>query len=179
VTGQPEAATTTTPRRPRKVATWPIVVDTREQTPLPLAETIARLELPFTVERRTLQCGDYALAGFEHVVAVERKSIADLVACCAGERERFERALARMAMQVRHRVLLVEGSVHEVLLHQFRGTMQPWAVVASTLAWQLDYGVSTVWAGSRETAAEACLRLFGAIRRRIERSADADQAVAP
>ena len=52
-----------------------IVCDTREQEPLPIRR------LP--VVRAGLYTGDYSLAGLETVFAVERKSIPDIVSCCA------------------------------------------------------------------------------------------------
>src|SRR5690606_8361398 len=51
-----------------------IVVDTREQQPLPFS----RLKS----ERGTLATGDYSFRGGEEVFAIERKSVADLVGCC-------------------------------------------------------------------------------------------------
>src|SRR5688572_14128726 len=66
-----------------------LVIDTREQTPLPF-ERLA-------TERGTLHTGDYSFKGGEDVFAVERKTIPDLVACCIGEnRERFCRELHRL-----------------------------------------------------------------------------------
>lgn len=54
-----------------------IVIDTREQAPLPFSR--------LAVERGTLVSGDYSFRGGEELFAVERKSIPDLVACCAGD----------------------------------------------------------------------------------------------
>jgi hypothetical protein len=67
-----------------------IVVDTREQTPLPFRR--------FQTRGGTLLSGDDSVAGLEHLFVVERKSIGDVVACCVGQnRERFERELHRYA----------------------------------------------------------------------------------
>ena len=67
-----------------------IVVDTREQKPL----SFQRLE----AVPGTLAIGDYSIAGLEHLFAVERKTIADLVGCCAPaeNRSRFERELHKL-----------------------------------------------------------------------------------
>jgi ERCC4-type nuclease len=66
-----------------------VIIDTREQTRLPIRD------LP-TV-RGTLATGDYSLAGCELLFAVERKTVADLAACCMGDnRDRFERELHRL-----------------------------------------------------------------------------------
>jgi ERCC4-type nuclease len=48
-----------------------IVVDTREQTPLPFPDGVAVVD--------TLKQGDYSFRGAEDIFAIERKSIPDLV----------------------------------------------------------------------------------------------------
>ena len=77
------------------------IIDRREQQPLELA--------PLRARRGTLTTGDYSLAGLEHIVAVERKSLADLVACCGGARARFEREVQRL-LAYPARALVVESS---------------------------------------------------------------------
>ena len=59
------------------------IVDTREQRPLNLA--------PLRTEAGTLVTGDYSVKGLVEVVAIERKSLPDLLACIGQERERFDR----------------------------------------------------------------------------------------
>ncbi len=49
------------------------VIDTREQTPLTLS--------PLLSMRATLTTGDYSVRGLENVIAIERKSLSDLVSC--------------------------------------------------------------------------------------------------
>ena len=69
-----------------------IIVDNREQRPFSFRGT------PYdgvAVEAGTLAIGDYSLAGLTDRAAVERKELADLVACLGRERDRFERELAR------------------------------------------------------------------------------------
>ena len=82
-----------------------IIVDTREQTPLLFTR------LPSV--RSGLLTADYSIRGLEHLFAVERKSIPDLVSCCcASNRERFENELHRLR-GFRFRRLLIVGSVQE------------------------------------------------------------------
>ena len=69
-----------------------VIVDSREQAPFPFRGP--RYE-GVTVEMGALSVGDYSLAGLADRVAVERKSLPDLVMCLGRERERFERELAR------------------------------------------------------------------------------------
>ena len=61
-----------------------IVVDSREQCPFPFAHE----RYGAKTKQGALTVGDYSLAGLEDKVAVERKSLPDLVACLGRERER-------------------------------------------------------------------------------------------
>jgi ERCC4-type nuclease len=122
-----------------------LVVDTREQTPLPIRR------LP-TV-RGTLQSGDYALAGAEHLFAVERKSVADLVACCMGSnRERFTRELHRLR-GFRFARLLVIGDRGQIERGEYRSAIRPRAVLASLSAWEARYNVPVIYAATPEAGA--------------------------
>ena len=69
-----------------------IIIDTREQAPFAFRHE----RMDATTEPGTLAVGDYSLAGLEDRVAVERKSLPDLVMCLGRERERFERAVYDM-----------------------------------------------------------------------------------
>jgi len=87
-----------------------IVVDSREQAPFAFEhERYAGI----TVESGPLDTGDYSLAGLSDLVAVERKSIPDLVACLSRERERFEREMQRAAALDAFAVV-IEASWHDL-----------------------------------------------------------------
>src|SRR6266404_4010 len=108
-----------------------IVIDTREQTPL------AFHRLPSV--QGTLQSGDYSVAGLEELFAVERKSIADLVACCMGEnRQRLERELHRLRGFKFARLLIV-GSEAEITTHRYRSNASPKAVLHTVRAFEARY----------------------------------------
>lgn len=67
---------------------YTIAVDTREQAPYRFAGE--------PVASATLAAGDYSLAGLEHLIAVERKELGDLVGCMTHDRDRFKRELQRL-----------------------------------------------------------------------------------
>ena len=122
-----------------------IVIDTREQTPL----TFTRLAFV----RGTLQSGDYSFLGGEELFAIERKSVADLVACCIGEnRERFERELHRLR-GFRFKRLLVIGDEAEVLAGHYRSNIKPKAVLSTLSAFEARYDLPIVWSASPANAA--------------------------
>ncbi|MDD2967544.1 MAG: ERCC4 domain-containing protein [Desulfovibrionaceae bacterium] len=70
-----------------------VIIDSREQSPFAFHNE------KYGVEKAvgTLSIGDYSLAGLEDHIAVERKSLPDLVLCLGRERDRFERELQRGA----------------------------------------------------------------------------------
>lgn len=148
---------------------WPIIVDTREQRPLPLAEVIAATGLPFTVKIATMPTGDYCIEGLESVCMIERKSLPDLVACCTGWRPRFESELERMKNTTQIPVLLIEADLGDVLEHRYRSAAVPASILGSLSAWSIDYSLRIWWAGSPEGGATMLLRFFAAIARRVER----------
>jgi len=123
-----------------------VLVDTREQTPL----VFTRLQSVVG----TLVTGDYSIQGFEDQFTVERKSIADLTNCCAGDnRIRFEKELSRMRAY-RFRRLLVVGSQRDILNHDYRSQVSPNAVMASLDCWTIRYDCPVCWAHSPEAASE-------------------------
>lgn len=119
-----------------------VVVDTREQLPW-------EFEVP-TV-RGTLKTGDYSVQGLEHSVAIERKSLADLVGSLTAGRERFLRECDRL-MTYRFKAIVVEGSTEQVWGQAYRSSVSPQSIIASTLAITVDRGVPVIWSGNREHA---------------------------
>ncbi len=129
-----------------------IVVDTREQTPFkfPGMQTVPG----------TLKSGDYSLKGFQEHVAIERKSLSDLVGCCTSGRERFKNELHRLRGFYLSAVV-IEATVAEVMMHKYRSRIKPEAVLGSCCSWQCKYGVPFVWAGSyADRYAAALLRNY-------------------
>ena len=115
-----------------------VVIDTREQDPLPVRR------LP--VIRAGLYTGDYSVAGLEGLVAIERKSIPDLVSCCASSnRERFEHELHRLR-GFRFRRLLVIGTRQEIEAGAYRSSVRPAAVLGTLSAFEVRYDCPVVFA---------------------------------
>ena len=137
------------------------IIDTREQMPLDLS--------PLQTVTGTLDTGDYSIVGLEHVVRVERKSLADLVACAGRERDRFDREVQRLlAFQVR--VLVVESTWQQIESHepanqQWRGLVTREAVIGSLLGWQAKV-LSVHLVGDHDRAGRHVARLLFAVARR-------------
>ena len=133
------------------------IVDTREQTPLDLA--------PLRTISGTLATGDYSIVGLEHLVAVERKSLQDMIACVGVERERFDREVQRL-LAFPTRALVIEATWQEIEAGEWRSNVTANAAVGSLLGW-IAAGLPTILAGDHERAGRFVSRiLFTAVRRR-------------
>lgn len=116
----------------------------------------------------TLPTGDYAVKDLESYVCIERKSIADLVSCCCSkERERFERELMRMKAY-QWRWLVIEGPLDRIYAGDYRSKGEPESVVGSVCAFAVRYGVSPIFAGTREHAAKIVEHLCLMCVRRLD-----------
>ncbi len=102
------------------------IKDSREQTPLDLS--------PLKCETGTLPTGDYTVRGLEHIICVERKSLQDMIGCIGHGRERFDKEMVRI-LAYPSRLLVVEGSLGQIALKQYRGEVEPNAVLGSLLGW--------------------------------------------
>ena len=133
------------------------IVDTREQHPLNLA--------PLRSVPGTLTTGDYSVRGLEHVVAIERKSLGDLLSCVGTERERFEREVHRL-LAYPVRALVVEATWPDLEQGEWRSKITPAAAIGSCLGW-VAAGLPVVMAGDHQRAGRYVSRLlFTAARRR-------------
>lgn len=133
------------------------IADTREQTPLDLS--------PLKCELGTLPTGDYTVKGLEHIVCVERKSLSDLMGCIGGGRERFDKEMHRI-LAYPCRLLVIEGTLGQIALKQYRGDISPNAALGSLLGW-MAAGIPVLLAGDHQEAGRMVARyLFISARRR-------------
>ena len=88
-----------------------VLVDTREQQPLALCASHPNW---IGGERRVaLKTGDYTVEGMESLLALERKNLADLVACIITYRVRFLASCERLA-KFRWKAILIEASYEDI-----------------------------------------------------------------
>lgn len=131
--------------------------DTREKAEISLD--------PLMVVQGTLTTGDFSVRGLEHVVAIERKSLQDLIMCVGKERDRFEREIQRL-LAYPTRALVIETTWETIELKRYRGEIHPNAVLGSILGWMAQ-GLPVLMAGTNERAGRYISRLlFTAARRR-------------
>ena len=122
-----------------------IVCDSREQCPFRFEGFNA------VVTVGALEAGDYSLAGFERRVAIERKSLPDLVACLGVERERFARELARLR-GYDCAAVVVEATADDLRAGHFRARLNPEAAWQSVLAFTQRYRIPFIFCDDRSDA---------------------------
>jgi ERCC4-type nuclease len=107
-----------------------------------------------TVNRATLETGDFALAGAPDGSIIERKTVTDFLAAVGRERQRFDRELLR-ARYCGAFAIVVEGNLCDVL-RQSRG-VHPASIMGTIAAWTRR-GFPVVFAGTPATSADFALR---------------------
>lgn len=137
------------------------IIDSREQTPLDLS--------PLKMVTGSLPTGDYSCEGFEDLIAIERKSEDDMLACIGRERERFDRMVTRL-LAYPIRAIVVESSWARIESGDYRSKVTPSAALGSLLGWQAK-GVPILMCDDYERAGRYVSRiLFTAVRRRYRES---------
>lgn len=129
-----------------------IIVDSREQTPLSFPDGIqTRVE--------GLPTGDYSIEGLTSHVALERKSLEDLVSCITSSRERFEHELHRLQAYP-CRAVLIEAGFSQIVGHRYRSKVSPASVTGSLAAWTIRYQIPFLFCGDPDGAAAMALSLM-------------------
>lgn len=129
-----------------------ILIDTREQAPLRFTECVA-------TERAHLPCGDYSLRGLTAEVAIERKSLSDLVHCCGKDRPRFIKQIERMR-SYRFRALVVEARLCEIQIGAYQSRMNPLSVEGTLVKVAHELGVPVWMAEDAQGASELVERML-------------------
>ncbi|MBU1002098.1 MAG: ERCC4 domain-containing protein [Proteobacteria bacterium] len=143
-----------------------IVIDSREQRPL----DFSRWEIE-TV-RGCLPTGDYSVFGYENRIALERKSINDLVGSVIHQRDRFEAELAR-GRELEVFAVVCECSMRDVARHHYTSRACPESVLQSLFAFMVRYGTPVIWADSPEGASYVVKSLLSKYLRERHKRQDA------
>ncbi len=143
------------PSRPSEADRIRVVVDTREQEPYHFdPESV-------TATRRALPAGDYSLEGWEDQVAVERKTLEDLVGTVIRSRKRFHRELERLA-DLEAACIVVEANLSDMLAERYRSGAHPNAVLGAVLSIVVDFDIPVFFCSDRQSA---CRFIEGYLRR--------------
>ncbi len=151
---------------------YTIIADSREKEFLQFSDLVS-------VEIAALPAADYSIRGFETEIAIERKSLSDLLGSITHNRDRFTREL-RQLRSYRFAALVIEASWKEILVGAYRSQMHPNAVLASLMSFTMKYGIMVILADDHATAGRLVESLLTLWCKYIERDARAlERAAAP
>jgi ERCC4-type nuclease len=88
-----------------------VVINTREQEPFPLYANHPNWIDGET--RNALETGDYTIQGMEHLLALERKRLADIFACTVTDRAGFIAECERLS-HFRWKAILIESTFEDL-----------------------------------------------------------------
>ena len=119
-----------------------IVVDSREQEGYSFSCPSAK---------RKLDAGDYSIEGFEHKVAVERKSLEDFINTVIRGRIRFYKELL-LLQDYEYACVVVEGSLRDLLTGNYQSGAHPNSLLASAVAIYVNFDIPVFFCGDRQAA---------------------------
>ena len=145
-----------------------IITDSREQKPY---------QFELTSETGALPCGDYSIDGLESDIAIERKTIDDLIGCLTHDRERFERELHN-GKALDYFALVVEASLSDLVNGKYRSKMLPKSAVQSLLAFSIRYRLPIFFCESRRYGQRVTESLLCKYARELEKKVKLIEEVA-
>jgi ERCC4-type nuclease len=157
--------------KPKKSLECPftVIVDTRETLPYRfegLTGNASQNYRPLIVNKiwQSLPTGDYSIEGFEDVLCIERKTLADLFGSVGGERARFEREHQRMREMVDaggFACVLIEATRHACLYRPPKHSKTNSRSVYETgMSWSIKYRVPWIFTTGRSYAERDCFSLL-------------------
>jgi len=140
-----------------------IIADSREQQPY-LFE-----RWPVEIQEAGLKTGDYSILGFEDKIAVERKTLDDLIGCLMGKnRERFQKELSR-SRSYELFCVVVESDLSDVAKGLYESKMKPHAAIQTLTAFHVRYGIPFLFCGNRAGAEYVTYSLLSKFLYEIEK----------
>jgi ERCC4-type nuclease len=101
--------------------------------------------------KKKLDAGDYSIEGFEHKIAVERKSMEDFVNTVIHGRKRFYKELCSL-QNYEYACVVVEGSLRDLLAANYQSGAHPNSLLGSAVAIYINFGIPVFFCGDRQSA---------------------------
>lgn len=129
-----------------------VLVDTREKIPFDLARFKNWIG---GEERCKLSIGDYSVQGMEKLIALERKTLTDLITTLMQQRPRFFQMCERLA-RYRWRALIVEASYEDIKspYEDLCTLAHPNAISGTLDALEARYGIPVIYTSRYRPLAE-------------------------
>jgi ERCC4-type nuclease len=140
-----------------------IIVDSREQLPY-------HFQTPAI--RGTLATGDYSISGAENCIAIERKTLPDLISCLCDGRERFEKELYR-GKSLDYFAIVIECSLSDLVNGSYRSRMTPKSAIQSLMVFSVRYHLPIFFVENRNYGARVTESLLLKYAKEVEKRAEA------
>lgn len=130
-----------------------VIVDTREQTPF---EFTNHRNWIAGIKRHKLAAGDYSVEGMERLLALERKSLTDLITTLMQHRATFFKSCERLS-RYRWRALLVEANYEDIKSpydEELWTGAHPNAIAGSLDALEARYRIPVIYTSRHRILAE-------------------------
>jgi ERCC4-type nuclease len=130
-----------------------VLVDTREKSPFDFSRFPNWIS---DEKRQKLRIGDYSIEGMESLLAIERKSLSDLITTLMQQRPRFFKMCERLA-KYRWCALLIEASYEDVKSpygEEYNTLAHPNAVSGSLDALEAKFGIPVIYTSRYRPLAE-------------------------
>ena len=132
-----------------------VLVDSREKYPFKLADSHSNWI--GGEKRRALKTGDYSIEGMEKLVALERKSLTDIVHCTVGSRELFLKACERLSV-FPWKAIIIEATYEDLktpytMFEDMETEVHPNAVCGTLDAIEAKYGIQIIYTSRHRTLA--------------------------
>ena len=116
--------------------------------------------------------GDYSLVGAEHLIAIERKELNDLIGSLTTGRERLEKELWK-GKALDYFALVVEASLSDIINGHYRSQMEPKSAIQSLLAFSIRYHLPVWFCENRKYAERITQSLLEKYAREIQKRFEA------
>jgi ERCC4-type nuclease len=115
----------------------------------------------YGVEQKKLDVGDYAIAGLEDVVMIERKTLGDLWGTLS-RTENYKRFLREIERAKNHKLkyLVIEATLAQINSGYRYSKVKPANIHAKLISLQVKHGVHVIFAGRQDLARKWTRTLF-------------------
>ncbi len=139
-----------------------IIIDSREQLPLTFSDAVH-------TDVATIELGDYTVRGLETHIAIERKSLNDLVGSSTTGRDRFKRELKALR-HMRFAALVIEADWQDIFDGQYRSRAHPNSIIGSLMSFAINYGVFPIMAHDHASASILVERMLIVYAKGVEQA---------
>ncbi len=126
--------------KPRPV----ILIDSSEGLPYAFPDQLCQKENLYT--------GDYSVAGCEHELSIERKTLDDFCGSLTAGRERFldgEDSVCARLRSLPYRAIVVEATFEDVIRGAYRSKVTPQSMAGTVTKIMLDFQIPILFGGDR------------------------------